>query len=154
MKLSQKGSSIAIVLIVILIMGMIISTLIFTNRSHRKERSILETNIKLFYIAESGINHAFHKLLKNNYDNNFYAPLPNGKLNGKCGNGDYSVKLNNIIYNDKKAVKIISKAVLNKKEKVLEAIATFTSSRRIKMYCTYFCDEEVIEKWDLQYKIK
>ena len=146
---SKKGSTIIIVLALISIFSMMGVMMLMSNSQTDKERSFLIDTNQLFYIAESGINHAFHKLKGHSMDTLWFSQEDSfEKEFGK--NGAYKIDYS-LDDTDGNMINIICTATLGKRQLIREAKAKLVMDRRITLNTPYLCKEEIKKLWTLKF---
>ncbi|MDD2715580.1 MAG: hypothetical protein PHW04_06765 [Candidatus Wallbacteria bacterium] len=135
----KKGTAMLLALFFLMAIFMLGSTLLFSSRSRRMERYNYTQHLQLFYIAEAGVEHAFHLLKEHSYAKRFYLPAGGSALGEAFSTGRYAVEFNDSGANQ---VLIISRGVLGEKALTLKAEALFK---------TWTENRVRYEKWELTY---
>ncbi|MFA5480106.1 MAG: pilus assembly PilX N-terminal domain-containing protein [Candidatus Muiribacteriota bacterium] len=143
---SKKGSTLVIILALIGVFSILGVSLLMSNSQTDKERKFIINQQQLYYVAEAGLTHAFHKLKTHTPSDLWFEE--EGKISAKLDSGSYDVTL---VLVDKNSVEIKSTATLGKSKITRTATAKFLEDRRITLNTPFLCQEEISRQWVLNF---
>ena len=118
------GQTLLIVLITIFVLSALVTLLMNIMRGKRVVRQNLADHMQLFYLADSGVTWAFHRLKGDTWRKRWYYP-GRGTLAQEIGGGRFEVDV--IDLPGEKKAKIVSKAYYRNKTHVIKAVAGFST---------------------------
>lgn len=125
----KKGSIIPIVLGIIVVVSVLGIAMLQSMKQRRQSRHDYEELLLVDYVAQAGIQKAYHLLLASDWESRFYLSGAN-ELKGKLESGMYEVTVEDDSTRGM-SVKITSTGYIGKKKKTIIASARYFSKEEI-----------------------